>query len=202
MKFRWTKFRVGVAMVSAFLACSAVLALVHVDRWALYRHDISQNTWIDFYGQVVDAQGKPIDGAVVEAGTEGYNLFYLFGGARGTSRKLRAITDKDGRFSFRRCYGDGLGVTAISKDGYQWLYGTQAEVGDNVSFTYHPEPYYSYVPDPERPAIFPMVKPGERTNVLPSRGGWERGFDGSRKPNRPVVPYRPSVPDAVPTPKK
>jgi hypothetical protein len=168
----------------------------------MYRDDIAKNTRIDFYGQVVDAQGKPVEGAEIDAVTEGYNLFYIFGGERGTSRTLQAITDKDGRFSFLRYYGDGLGITAIRKDGYQWLYGTLSENDDNVSFTYHPEPHHSYVPDTERPAIFPMVKPGERTTVLPSRGGWQRHSDGSRTPNGPVIPYRPSVPDALPKTQK
>ena len=172
-----------------------------VDRWPMYRHDMAQNTWIDFYGQVVDAAGQPVQGASVVGVVVGYNELYLFGGERERRHAVRAVTDTRGRFSWRHRYGDTLGIESVDKEGYRWLYGEQSETDDNISFSYHPAGYL-YVPDPDRPAVFPLVKPGERATALPSRGGWQRDYHGKLTPNRPVVPGTPSVPQAVPSQRK
>lgn len=177
--------------------------VVDFGRLPMAMSDLSKNTQVEFYGQVVDARGLPVQGAKVRAVVTGYNPFYAFRFARTREwdRPVEAVTDAQGRFSIRGFMGDGLGILSIDKQGYSWLYGTLAENDDNQSYSYNSEGP-SYVPDRDRPAIFPLIRPGERTTVLPSRGGWQRHSDGTRTPNHAVVPYAPSVTDALPAEKK
>jgi hypothetical protein len=196
------RLAISLAIVVALLgAWIAVIALVSPVRWRIYWEGIRNNTAIDFYGKVVDADGRPVAGAVVHARLNRHGLLYLFGGKPVTTRKFEVTTDAEGKFSLQNLNGYGIWFKRIDKEGYQWLYGTLSQTDDNISFAYRPTGP-SYVPNPDRPAIFPLVRPGEVASALPSRGGWYRDWDGSKRPNAPVVPYAPSVPGAVVKPKR
>jgi hypothetical protein len=182
-----------VVMPIVLLNCCTLM----IDRWPMYCDDMGKNARIDLYGQVVDAQGKPVQGAVVRGVVGAYNPLYIVGASRDWERQIAAVTDAQGCFSFEAYWGDGLGIQTISKPDYEWLYGRLSHSDDNVSYEYAPHGG-SYLPDRDKRAIFPLVRHGEKAMVLPSRGGADRRADGSVVPNKPVAPNPASIPWALP----
>jgi hypothetical protein len=188
-----------VVVLAGFLALCVAVIPVFNGRLGQYLEDRDHVTRIDFYGKVVDAGGAPIAGAEVTIDVDGYNpLYYLWGGGRDSTKKIRRTTDKAGEFSVEGFYGDSLSVMAVSFSNYEWFYETRPhdDYDMDTGFSYAPRGP-SYVPDPKHPAIFPMVKPGEILTVLPSRGGSQRGHDGRLTPNGAMTPKHPSVPGAL-----
>jgi hypothetical protein len=91
----------------------------------------------------------------------------------------------------------------VKKDGYDWvidwawtLNGPPHNDGDNRRFIL-PGKLASvgvYLPDPNRPAIFPLHRHGDPAPATqPSRGGSERTRDGKTVANEPTQPKVPSA---------
>jgi hypothetical protein len=154
------------------------------------------NSPLNFYGLVLDQDGKPIPDVSVKATILSENPLFLIpfthvilsGSdliviARDRYRK----TTKDGRFQFASYYGRSLSFYyRIKKDRYEFV-----KDGTPDRFTAKPEyliskSYNWSKPDPKKPVIYRMRKLEEPTFVLQRGGG---GVDFSAKNDKHVRCY-------------
>lgn len=118
---------------------------------------------VEFYGQVVDQYGTPVEGAAVTVDVptpEGLSQRLL-------RREKTLFTGKDGRFEvsgrtyglaqLKACY---LYLDDIAKEGYE---GQRIEWVDReqTSFCYNTSSTEPFVPDPARPVVYTMRKKGQ-----------------------------------------
>lgn len=94
---------------------------------------------LDFYGKIVDQDGRPVEGVKVIAGVGTYVSFTESGGT-----KYFTVSDAEGRFSFTGIHGAGSGYL-LEKDGY--------EFNQRQPFASRPK---DYVPEPDKPAILTL----------------------------------------------
>jgi hypothetical protein len=163
---------ISVAAVVMLLAALLVLGPCRGDIWMYLRYWNKQQP-VEFYGQVVDGRGQPVAGATV---TVDVQVFSPHGTGRNHSlmdkRQLTRTTDAGGRFEVRGVRGTTLSVSRIERDGYVTYPNRYHNMADVIGFRYAQDrgvPYY--VPDPQRPAIFPIQKYDDPPPPLPTRGG-------------------------------
>ena len=111
------------------------------------------NVPIEFYGQVTDATGKGLPGALVKAEIFSEDLLQIPVPMANSSRTLKVVTattDSQGKFHFSG-RGTGVEITAIELPGWQ-----PDTVGTPTGFLYpsgaHPPPT-----DPRKPVIYRMA---------------------------------------------
>jgi hypothetical protein len=97
---------------------------------------------LDFYGRVVDQEGRPVPGVKIRAGIGLVVSFTQSGG-----HFVNSETDSGGNFQFLGLHGAGMGPFILSKDGYSY--------DQNSPTSSRPS---DYVPDAERPVIFHVWK--------------------------------------------
>ncbi len=128
---------------------------------------------IQFYGRVVDQQGNPIADATVSIKINDFDMSSLLGSSNYmTARRTSRTSDANGAFSITDTRGIILFVESVSHPQFVKIperdFEHQLHVG---SFAYSRERRSYYVPDPQKPAIFPLRKEGEERVLWPSRGG-------------------------------
>ena len=96
---------------------------------------------LEFYGKIVDQEGRPVEGVRVVALVGTIVSFTESGGS-----KYVTVSDAEGRFSFTGIHGAGCGYL-LSKDGY--------EFNQRLPCSSRPK---DYVPDPNKPIVFPVWK--------------------------------------------
>ena len=96
---------------------------------------------LDFYGKIVDQNNRPVEGVKVRAGVGTIESVTKSGG-----KDYYTVSDADGRFSFTGIKGAGCGYW-LTKDGY--------EFNRRLPCSSRPK---EYVPDPDRPVVFPIWK--------------------------------------------
>ncbi len=123
---------------------------------------------VEFYGQVVDQYGTPVEGAAVTVSIptpEGLSQCMLM-------REKTLFTGKDGRFEVsRKTYGLAqlkaryLYLEDIAKEGYE---GQRVEWRDRKQtwFCYSTSNTERFVPDPARPVVYAMRKKGQALAFL------------------------------------
>lgn len=111
-------------------------------------------TPIEFYGKVVDQEGKPVAGVVV-------SMEWTDMSPKGSSEAERT-TDSAGLFSITGIQGKNFGVRSLVKDGY-----VPFRESNRTSFEYAGfwEPSY-HVPDKGKPVIFRLRKKGEAAALV------------------------------------
>ena len=118
----------------------------------------AKNVPINFYGLVVDQDGKPISGVQIKM--NGEHVFYLISqGIASTNIGMETVTDSGGRFQWMGDSADLLAVETISKVGY--LLSPQAP--------------HSFAPSSgslESPVIFKMWKMGEKAQLVGGSKFW------------------------------
>lgn len=182
-----------VAMVSS--VCIMGLATFCVVRLVHYYSKPS----VDFYGQVVDDSGRPVQGAEVIV-----SVWWEKGShASDESGNLTLLTDSSGRFAIRNARGVGLAISNIRKPGYEWVvdwaWGPAADdwlTKDNRYYFYDRKSFPSnpiYRPDESHPAVFPLFAEGSQQLAMPSRGGSDEYSDGRVVQGMPIVPVIPSL---------
>lgn len=121
-------------------------------RWQVMRErEKSDPAWqgrmpIDFFGQVVDFDGQPVEGATVEFG---WTDLSPAGGTQSTTR-----SDAAGRFSLTGALGKYLGVE-VKKDGY---YSSKSNRYAFEYAAFSDENFHQ--PDSANPVIFRLRKKG------------------------------------------
>ncbi len=131
----------------------------------LYRsqHEKLADGWrkpIEFYGQVFDQNNQPVSAAQV-------HLIWTDTSSAGTSER-NLSSDGQGRFSLTGTTGRILQVW-LNKDGYY------VPKTNQIDFDYAS----GYVPDPNHPAIFHLLKKGVGTELVTSQYGVLRSLDFS-----------------------
>jgi len=166
---------------------------------------------IRFYGSVIDDAGSPVPDARVDIlisrvppGSPPPDP----SSARNVSpedvrRFLNLRTDREGRFAVDD-KGYTLTVGAIGKPGYDlvfdWSWGLPSTMTDrcqNRTFVYGGS-FPVYIPDEQRPAIFPLHREGSSVVGMPSRGGSDQFADGRGVRNEPAAPRIPSTGPGAP----
>ena len=128
---------------------------------------------MDFYGKVVDQDGIPVEGVTVTAGVGTIESFTRSGG-----RKYDTVSDARGRFSFTGIHGAGCGYL-LKKEGY--------EFSQRLPCSSRPK---NYVPDPNKPVIFPVWKLHGREHLLESQIQAGLACDGTPRKFDPLTGSR------------
>jgi hypothetical protein len=132
---------------------------------------------IQFYGRVVDQDGKPIADATVDVMIRDFNAKALAGSREYTVRNRSSVTtDASGRFSINS-HGIMLFIERVSAPGFLTIPEESKWPSQFATdgFRYYQDkdlPYY--LPDKMNPAVFPLRREGEKRSKWPSRGGIER----------------------------
>jgi len=134
---------------------------------------------IVFYGKVVDQAGQPIGQAVVTVKID----YFKPSAALRRDNYLDTITmprttDANGEFHVDGVKGRILHIARIECPGYvtvpekDWHYERFYKY---LSFRYAvTQGNPVYVPDPRKPAIFPLRRPDEPRTLAPDKGGSEK----------------------------
>lgn len=166
---------------------------------------------IRFYGLVIDEAGSPVGDARVDVlisrvppGSPPPD----WSSARKVApedfrRFINVHTDKDGKFAVDD-KGYTLKIGGIGKRGFDlvfdWSWGlpnTTTDRGDNRTFIYGGG-FPLYLPDKDRPAIFPLHRKGSQVVGMPSRGGSDQLAEGRIVRNDPMKPLIPSTGPGAP----
>jgi hypothetical protein len=145
------------------------------ERWYLTSLYWSKTQPIRFWGQVVDQQGKPIGNAKVSILVSAFNAGALAGSNHYLKeQRTTCTTDANGKFELKDVRGTVLNIEKISASGYAPIPAPGWHTPDFAALGYgysreRGVPYY--VPDPDKPAVFPLCKDGEQRVLWPSRGG-------------------------------
>lgn len=136
-----------------------------------------QVTGIRFYGLVVDQSGNPIPNAKVSVLIDNFNYrSILTGDDYLRDDRIDVTTGPDGRFTIKT-RGMSVRIDSVTHESYAdnprsgWY--RRGDFSDNW-FYYYSSTYPGHVPykpNPTRPAIFPLAKPGQPATSQPSRGG-------------------------------
>lgn len=141
---------------------------------------------IDYFGKVLDQNGKPIDGAKVglEIGKFSPNPIYDYV----TVDKININTDKFGQFKLINKRGFSLTIINIIKNNYEYDENRAfLEKSNDANYRDHQKPKAS---NPATPAVFYMRKIGEPTFLFHGDGGFifsakdsgtEQAFDVIRR---------------------
>ncbi len=153
----------GIVMVSLF----ALLFLMNTRTGRMFTLLLSVNAPIDFYGIVLDENGKPLSDVevsweIVKAGSFVPGMG-LSPGSRGNE-----TSDRDGRFRIHKS-GSTLSIKSMSKAGYHQAPRT----GNAYSYGDNAEPHK---PDSKKPERYIMIKDGSKKSFkaeMPLRFDWD-----------------------------
>ncbi len=111
----------------------------------------SFNVPISFFGQVVDQDGKPLEGVKVVLNYRSPSVMPV-AKPNGDHTYLTLTTDADGKFQVLDARGSNLWIESMTKLGYQL--SPKAQRG----FSYRHDPDYNHQPDVNAPVIYRMWK--------------------------------------------
>ncbi len=154
-------------LVCTCIAILMFLAIVPFSTSLMYTashipDNIKRNIPLDFTGQILDQNNKPIEGVDV--------LFdYEATSWTGNVRRypIQSRSDKDGLFKIRGYRGIQIGYRKMEKDGYYF----RKWQDDGHVYVYSPSNGPKYVPDSVKPEIFRgWCKSGSQERLLQIKG--------------------------------
>ena len=157
----------------------ALVVLIWRDpaHWSAMQRFATSDRPITFFGKVVDQDGKPLPGASVSISIQKFKITSVGSrtGNHFVKHVLQRRTDESGAFRVEGESGSKLFIEKIMCSGYvdipepDWTYEPYYS---QLSFSYSPAPgTLVYLPDPNRPALFPLRREGEARVAGPSKGG-------------------------------
>ena len=121
----------------------------HIDKLRAFSK--ANNGPIEFYGRVLDQDGRPLEGVTVPYEVGSIPFIPIPWGPDNVS-KGSTVTDHAGSFSVRGKRGCYLGIDFMSKAGFR-------EPGyRNAGFRYEPGSAASHHPDPAKPVEFTLIR--------------------------------------------
>lgn len=114
------------------------------------------NQPINFWGNVVDQNGQPIDGVTVRYSyhaEQGNAVGSAWGAAK--ERRSTIATQADGTFAITNLRGHWLSILGLEKPGYKRA--TQI-AREEISFNYDRVEPTHFTPDKANPVVFPMIQ--------------------------------------------
>ncbi|MFT3788227.1 MAG: carboxypeptidase-like regulatory domain-containing protein [Tepidisphaeraceae bacterium] len=196
------------SMVARLLGVIAVACLISCSR-SNEKTNGSTTGRFDFYGKVVDQDGKPLAGATIKLRYGEHPKVAAMIADPPPQTDLTLTSGVDGRFELKGAAGNQLMVLEVTKLGYEWLYDYGANwmtepSHDNRYLLFLQGGQYSFnIPDAELPAIYPLIQLGSDHLYPLSRGGKERLQGGTIVVNEPFTPEWPTAgPNAARTPKE
>jgi hypothetical protein len=167
------------------------------ERKAIIR---SFNVPISFFGQVVDQDGKPLEGVKVVLNYRSPSVMPVTK-PNEDHTYLTLTTDADGKFQVLDARGSNLWIESITKPGYQL--SPKAKRG----FSYRHDPAYNHHPDVNAPVIYRMWKllgneqlsSGDPAVIAPATGepvgyNFSNFFEGRSVSENPDLIFRFSRP--------
>ena len=146
-----TNFATGkVTAQNVYLPPNASINSQSNDSEATLRQIVEEkNVAINFWGVVIDQNGKPLEGVNVYGNVR---TWYMTQTLNFDSRfpKVSAVSDSGGKFEMNSLQGDVLTISALEKEGYE------PEPGSLRGFGYHTSEKFSA--DPNNPIVFRMWK--------------------------------------------
>ena len=127
-------------------------------RWGMYIDAWRSTVPINFYGRVLDDNGRPVDHVEVHVRIAKVNPAFIFGGHHWLSEdKFIVYTDKNGQFTISKRRGRSLSIETMTKAGYSY------ERQDNkvTSFYYYPGTSIHHA-DPHEPVEFLLRYAGQK----------------------------------------
>jgi hypothetical protein len=128
-------------------------------RWAMYIDTIREVAPINFYGRVVDDQGKPLSGVRVELEVSKPNWLFILGAERRLARvPYQMTTGQDGQFRLVGKSGSAVRAKTFSLPGYEFKPQTKGGV-PHTTFDYAgagASAGNAHKPDPNNPVAFTM----------------------------------------------
>ena len=193
------------SMLLNVMSLLAITAVVACDRSSGLKGQ--KNTTLEFYGLVVDQDGKPLADAQIQYQVDAYPKDWTFdtrGRPYDTSR-VGVTSDARGRFQFA-VTGCILRRLKAEKGGYRHFYEE-----DSGKYSDHTDVCTSgfrliawgdpnYKSDSDHPAVFVFVKVGvHEVSALPCKGGYDsaNGNGTQWRLNKPGWPRKPSLNDVV-----
>jgi hypothetical protein len=125
------------------------------------------NILLNFYGKVVDQEGKPVVGAKVNLEAQAN----YFDENRSEQKPFTFQTDKNGDFNLIGAYGAIVTVSSIEKDGFE----LSKKVDRHYSYTLPAD----FHPDPQNPVIFKMWKQRGKEPLVGSAWHGKVACDGT-----------------------
>ncbi len=165
----------ALAGVSIFMFGFLAMAPQCREHWRMMSVYREKSQPIQFFGRVVDQRGNPIAGAQVVVSVSTFNPATLFGSKEYLrEQSVTCTTDRNGAFVIQDVTGSVMNIQKFSHPDYVAI---PERKWDNrryeaMGYRYARDrgvPYY--VPDPQKPAVFPLRKEGEERILWPSRGG-------------------------------
>jgi hypothetical protein len=165
---------VYVTVIGTFvLVITAWMAILGPERLFLIRRYWSRVQPVVFFGRVVDQGGRPLVGAKVSIVIDAFNMSSLAGSTDYLkSTHVDRVTDVDGNFAVQGLSGTYLRIERIEAPGFMMFPDPRWNRFDLLGYRYSRDravPYH--IPDPNKPAIFPLRKEGEPRTIWPTRGG-------------------------------
>lgn len=185
---------VSVGVTSFGVIFVAIYAILNLDSLTWWYREWRANSDVLVYGLVVDGHGDPIAGARVDAKVFSVGTFFPIGGERITETDYTFTTDSSGRFQIAGTSGQSVSIEAIAYRDYEWFTERRGH-GGNRMFRFASTFGAVYVGDPDRPAVFPMLRDRKVPLVLPSLGGFTKtvGSESKLVPNAPSFPQHPTI---------
>jgi hypothetical protein len=125
------------------------------------------NILLNFYGRVVDQEGKPVVGAKVNLEAQAN----YFDEHRSEQKPFTVQTDKNGDFNLIGAYGAIVTVSSIEKDGFE----LSKKVDRHYSYTLPAD----FHPDLQNPVIFKMWKQQGKEPLVGSNWHGKVACDGT-----------------------
>jgi hypothetical protein len=125
------------------------------------------NVPLNFYGKVIDQEGKPVVGAKVNLEAQAN----YFEENRSEQTKFTVETEQKGNFTLTGAYGAIITVLSIEKDGF--------ELSKKVKRTYSYTLPAEFAPDPNKPVVFRMWKKVGKESLVGSAWHGKVACDGT-----------------------
>ncbi|MGJ8695212.1 MAG: carboxypeptidase-like regulatory domain-containing protein [Verrucomicrobiaceae bacterium] len=125
-----------------------------------HRSKVSRNGSIEFYGKVVDTEGRPLPGASVKTEIPAFRVSIAevmrAGNRWDTTKANNTTTDESGRFQIHEEVGASIDLRDIVIEGYETVWKVPPVFNFNPT---NPEELHH--PDAENPVEFVMRRVGE-----------------------------------------
>jgi len=124
-----------------------------------------QNTLINFYGKVLDQDGKPVQGAVIDCDLHSGEWITLPGNKEPAVRMrfdgFKRESDSNGMFVLTNLTGRSIDIKSIKKDGYDLSH----DIRNLYAFSGSAQPFRS---DPNDPVIFVLWQKSRKPALMSS----------------------------------
>lgn len=143
---------VSASIVGLYLLFSGMWSPMRWDRYISVRQEVVP---IEFYAQVVDEKGQPLEGVQMNLAISTVNWAFLLGDDNvRTDKLIQSTTDANGRFEVKDERGSAIIIEDLQKPGYEYRPKIN-EGGFYYAGAVDPR-LGPYRPNPAKPEVFTL----------------------------------------------